>query len=114
MMNRSLALVPAAGLLLASLAWAADKDNNKAPEGFVPLFNGKDLSGWKIPEGDGGHWKVVEGVIDYDAESESPGDKSLWSDREYGDFVLQVDWRLKDVPGSCPKKFQGRVFFLDR
>ena len=30
-------------LALASLASAAD---NQPPEGFVPLFNGKDLSGW--------------------------------------------------------------------
>ncbi len=39
-------------------------------EGFVPLFNGKDFKGWKVPQGDNGHWKVVDGVIDYDAQSE--------------------------------------------
>ena len=64
----------------------------------MSLFNGKDLAGWKIPEGDGGHWKVVDGVIDYDAQSEATGDKTLWSDREYRDFVLQIDWRLKEAP----------------
>jgi hypothetical protein len=67
-------------------------------EGFVSLFNGHDLSGWSIPEGDGGHWKVVDGVIDYDAGSEAKGDKNLWSEREYGDFVLRLDWRLKEAP----------------
>src|SRR5207248_2264383 len=72
---------------------AADKD------GFVKLFNGKDLSGWKVPEGDNGHWKVVDGVIDYDAKSEAKGDKSLWTEKSYGDFVLKVDWRLKKEPG---------------
>ncbi len=66
--------------------------------GFVSLFNGKDLTGWKVPDGDGGHWKVVDGVIDYDAQSEAQGDKTLWSEREYGDFVLQIDWRLKEAP----------------
>jgi len=76
---------------------AADQD---APEGFTPLFNGKDLSGWKIPTGDNGHWKVINGVIDYDARSESPvPDKSLWTEKEFGDFVLRVDWRLKTDPG---------------
>ena len=50
---------------------ATSADDNTAPEGFVSLFNGKDLTGWKIPEGDGGHWKVVDGVIDYDAGSEA-------------------------------------------
>jgi hypothetical protein len=34
------------------------------PAGFVSIFNGKDLTGWKIPVGDNGHWKVVDSVID--------------------------------------------------
>src|SRR3984893_4162953 len=95
MFRKRLVLLPAIGLLAGSLVWAAD---SKAPEGFVPLFNGKDLSGWTVPAGDGGHWKVVDGVIDYDAGSEAKGDKNLWSDREYGDFVLRLDWRLKEAP----------------
>src|SRR5262245_56880316 len=65
------------------------------PEGgLVSLFNGKDLTGWKVPQGDNGHWKVVAGVIDYDAESEAAGDKNLWSEKEFGDFILRVDWRI--------------------
>jgi hypothetical protein len=45
----------------------------------------------------------VDGVIDYDAESESEGDKSLWSEKEYGDFVLYVDWRIKETPWNNPR-----------
>ena len=87
----------AASLLLciSTAAWAGD---NEPPPGFTALFNGKDLSGWKVPEGDGGHWKVVDGAIDYDAQSEARGDKTLWLDREFGDFELHVDWRLKEAP----------------
>ena len=71
--------------------------------GFTSLFNGKDLTGWKVPAGDNGHWKVVDGVIDYDAESEAPGnDKSLWSEREFANFVLRVDWRIKSTPYVNP------------
>jgi Domain of Unknown Function (DUF1080) len=71
--------------------------------GFAPLFNGKDLAGWKIPPGDNGHWKVVDGAIDIDAESESKAeDKSLWTEREFGDFVLKVDWRIKETPYTNP------------
>jgi type 1 glutamine amidotransferase len=96
MLKHRFFLIPLAGLLLfASLVRGAD---NTAPEGFVSLFNGKDLTGWKVPEGDDGHWKVVDGVIDYDAGSKAKGSKDLWSDREFGDFVLQVDWRLKEAP----------------
>lgn len=72
-------------------------------EGFVSLFNGRDLSGWKIPEGDNGHWRVIDGVIDYDALSEAPHrQKDLWTEESFGDFVLWLDWRIKDTPGTYP------------
>jgi len=73
------------------------------PKGFVSLFNGKDFSGWRVPEGDNGHWRIVDGVIDYDASSEAPDDKNLWSEKEYGDFALLVDWRIKDTPYINPR-----------
>lgn len=76
--------------------------DNQPPAGFTALFSGKDFSGWKVPPGDNGHWKIIDGVIDYDAESEAAGDKSLWSEREFGDFVLQVDWRIKETPYVNP------------
>lgn len=65
---------------------------------FEPLFNGKNLDGWIVPAGDNGHWKVVDGVIDYDAQSEATGDKNLWTAREFGDCVLRVEWRIKETP----------------
>ena len=70
-------------------------------DGFTPLFNGKDLEGWKIPEGDGGHWKVVDGVIDYDAKSEAKL-RDLWTSKDYADFTLQVEWRIKETPYVNP------------
>ncbi len=70
-----------------------------ATDEFVPLFNGKDFTGWKVPDGDNGHWKVVDGVIDYDARSEARGDKCLWTEKSFKDFVLKCDWRLKTEPG---------------
>jgi len=82
-------------LILFSVLTLAQESSFYHEEGFVKLFNGEDLSGWKIPEGDNGHWSVLEGVIDYDARSESKGDKSLWSEEEYQDFKLHVEWRFK-------------------
>lgn len=73
----------------------------QAQENWKSLFNGQDLTGWKVPEGDNGHWKVVDGVIDYDACSEAPGkDKHLWTAEEFGDFELQIDWRFKQTTGE--------------
>jgi hypothetical protein len=94
--KRSVTLMVAVALLgVISVA-------GESADEFVSLFNGRDLAGWKIPAGDNGHWRVVDGVIDYDAESEAPGDKSLWSEREFGDFVLRADWRIKGTPYINP------------
>ncbi len=65
---------------------------------YKTLFNGKDFTGWKVPEGDGGHWKVIDYMIDYDALSEAE-EKHLWTEQEYGDFQLHVDWRFKGASG---------------
>ncbi len=93
---------PIAALFTLSLLASTSSADDVAP-GFVSLFNGKDFSGWKVPEGDNGHWKVIDGVIDYDASSEAPDDKNLWSAKEYGDFVLKVDWRIKETPYLNPR-----------
>ena len=73
----------------------------EVPAGFTSLFNGKDFTHWKVPVGDNGHWKIVDEVIDYDAESEAVN-KDLWSSKEYKDFILYVDWRIKETPWKNP------------
>jgi len=71
-------------------------------EGWKPLFDGRTMAGWKVPEGDNGHWKVVDGVIDYDAQSESTGDRNLWTEESFGDFSLHIEWRFKRTTGLYP------------
>ena len=90
---RRSALVAVAALFLPLLGASP-----MAEDGFTSLFNGKDLTGWKVPEGDNGHWKVVDGVIDYDARSEAKGSKNLVSEKEYQDFTLKLDWRITATP----------------
>ena len=77
------------------------QSSEKVPAGFVSFFNGNSLTNWKVPAGDNGHWKVLDAVIDYDAESEAQ-DKNLWTEKEYKDFVLYVDWRIKETPWKNP------------
>jgi hypothetical protein len=90
--HRLLACALAVGLACALTLRGSAGEIQK---GFVSLFNGKDLTGWKVPPGDNGHWKVVDGVIDYDAKSEAKGDKSLWTEKSFKDFILRLDWRFK-------------------
>jgi hypothetical protein len=95
MKTSRLALISVAALIAAT---AVGVCGDPPADGFVSLFNGRNLAGWTVPAGDGGHWKVVDRAIDYDAQSEAKGDKNLWSEREYRDFILRLDWRLKEAP----------------
>lgn len=97
-MLRSIVSLFAAVFIAGSLFSDLPAADNAPPEGFVSLFNGTDLKGWKVPEGDNGHWKVVDGAIDCDAKSEAKGNKSLVSEKSFRDFVLRVDWKLKLEP----------------
>jgi len=86
---------------------------NRPPEGFVALFNGKDLTGWKglvgSPKTRAGmspqdlakaqvkadeqmhaHWKVVDSVLVFDGRGHS-----LCTAKDYGDFELLVDWKIE-------------------
>jgi hypothetical protein len=59
--------------------------------GFKPLFNGKDLNGW---QGDKTGYKVEEGKI----VSLKTGRGNLYTQEEYGDFIVRFDFRLE--PGA--------------
>jgi hypothetical protein len=85
--------------MITVAGWTTRAAGPPPGEGWEPLFDGKDLAGWKVPEGDGGHWKVVDGVIDYDAQSEAKRDRNLWTEESFGDFVLHIDWRFKKTTG---------------
>jgi hypothetical protein len=68
----------------------------------VPLFNGKDLSGWshflvdpKVPAGD--VWSVKDGVLI--CKGEPLG--YLYTNAEYTSFKLIVEWRW--APGAAAK-----------
>lgn len=73
------------------------------PKDAVSLFNGQDFTNWKVPIGDNGHWKILDEVIDYDAESEALNDKNLWTEKSYKDFELYIDWRIKETPWENPR-----------
>ncbi len=90
--------------------------DNTPPSGFVALFNGKDLAGWKgllaQPNDNPAkramlapvelaaaqekanlrmreHWKAVGGFLEFDGKGDS-----LCTLQDYGDFELLVDWKI--------------------
>jgi hypothetical protein len=82
-------------LVVAGSGRAADRD------GWVELFNGKDLSGWVIDgpkefkdKADGNktrpNWSVHDGVI----RTAGMGLGFLRYDQEFDDFILHVEYRM--------------------
>jgi hypothetical protein len=105
-------------LLLAAAPFAAAADeekagpnDNKPPEGFTALFNGKELTNWQglVPINERAklspeelarkqqeandkylpHWTVQNGILVYDGKG-----NNLQTAKDYGDFELYVDWKI--------------------
>jgi len=111
-------------LVLAVPAGAADTEDkagpkdNKPPEGFTALFNGKDLTGWKglvslkeraTVKGEEleklqtkrneqiqDHWTVKDGILLYDGKAKT----SLQTVKDYGNFELLIDWKIAPLGDS--------------
>jgi hypothetical protein len=101
------------GVIVVATGVTCFADSPKpVPAGFKPLFNGKDLTGWKglvgspktraamskdelaaaqktADEKMRAHWKVVDGELVFDGKGDS-----LCTDKDYGDFEMHVDWKI--------------------
>lgn len=66
----------------------SESDVALTDEGFVPLYNGVNLGGWKHNPANEGHWQANDYVLAYDGKGDH-----LWSEKSYKDFVLIADWR---------------------
>ena len=86
---RPLRTFTALGLLAGSLAYADD-------QGFVPLFNGKDLSGWVNANCAPDTWSVTNGMIHCTGRPTG----ALRTDRQYENFILEAEWRHLSSGGN--------------
>ncbi len=62
----------------------------ETPEGFEPLFNGKDLTGWKVHGGKKESWSVENGILFVSGG----GGGWLMTEKEYGDFELRLEFKV--------------------
>jgi hypothetical protein len=75
-------------------AQPADKD---VPEGFEPLFNGKDLTGWKVNKGGNmAVWGAENGILFVNGR----GGGWLMTEKEYSDFQLRLEFKLPKAGNS--------------
>jgi hypothetical protein len=103
-------------LIPACVSAAEKKADNTPPAGYIALFNGRDLTGWKglmkgpldnpfkraeasaetlkeaqkeADEDMRKHWKVEDGALVFDGKG-----RSLVAAKDYGDFEMYVDWKI--------------------
>lgn len=81
------------GLLLLGFTTVVQAD-----DGWVELFNGKDLSGWTQKNGTA-TYEVKDGTIVGTTKTGSPN-SFLCTDKEYGDFELEFDVKVHDKLNS--------------
>ena len=62
-------------------------------EGFRPLYGGVDLTGWAVQPGQQQHWLAKDWILEFDGKGET-----LWTEQEFGNFVLICDWRWTAEP----------------
>lgn len=113
---RTLPLAAFTGILALAPACNCLAADNCPPPGFVTLFNGRDLTGWKgLPAGAlqspaarakatseklaaakkeadenmRAHWRVEDGALVFDGKG-----RSLCTAKDYGNFELYVDWKI--------------------
>ena len=90
--------VLAAAVCVAALARADDKPakaDEKPPEGFTALFNGKDLKGWKAT-GKMEQWDAEPGLI----VCKGGGGGWLLTEKDYADFEFRCEYRWAKEGGN--------------
>ncbi len=96
-------------LVAGLLAIPAAGDDKPSDDGFVPIFNGKDLTGWKVSaktghsraskNTTGGKWVVEDGVMV--GSQDIPGNGGIIiTEKQYGNFEVALEMKNDFGPDS--------------
>lgn len=80
--------------LLAGTTNAQTKGEKSDEKGFVSLFDGKTLNGWKLIKGRGPGYVIKDGTIVCPLE----GGGNLYTEKEYANFVFRFEFKTE--PGG--------------
>ena len=103
-------------LILASALLALPACGEVAEDGFTPIFNGTDLTGWRVVNGQA-DFSVENGEIVGRGENLRQN-SFLRTERTYGDFDFRFEFKFDDLTGNSGLMFRaeqrdggtGRVF----
>ncbi len=92
-------------LSVRTAVWAEEAD--EADQGFVSMFNGRDLTGW---EGMPGWWTVERGAIVAESTPDKPSDRThylYWKGGQPADFELRCLYRVSGKGGNSGIQFRS-------
>jgi len=100
--------------LVAGSVQAADKAEIPAAgaDGWITLYNGKDLTGW---EGMEGYWSVVDGAIQAMETKETSKQTNLIllcskdNPEKFANFELRYSWKMVTKDGNSGVQFRGKI-----
>jgi len=103
------------GSVLLAVFVLSSAVGQKNEKGWVSLFNGKDLTGWKQLNGKA-KYEVVDGAIVGTSVANTPN-SFLTTEKEYGDFIFECEVKVDDQLNSgiqfrslsLPEYRDGRV-----
>jgi hypothetical protein len=78
--------------------WEARRTSASANDGSTILFDGKSLNGWRPAP----NWAIEDGVLTLKNRNDRQehNDNYLWTEKQYGDFVLDVDFKVAQGTNS--------------
>jgi hypothetical protein len=92
---KSLFLILAIGLMTLSVrAQSKDVRSSGDEKGFVSLFDGNGLNGWKLMHGHGPGYVIKDGTI----VCPKDGGGNLYTEKEYSNFVFRFEFKTE--PGG--------------
>jgi hypothetical protein len=93
-MKKALILLTSLALLSGAAVLAAEDD------GFVSLFNGKDVTGWKLRNPNGHNsWTVQEGILKNTVEKGVHG-TDLVTEKKFWNFTVRFEFMVPDNSNS--------------
>jgi hypothetical protein len=91
----------------ASPSPAAKSDRERDAEGFVPLFNGRDLTGW---DGNPKFWSAKDGTITGQTTAENPAKANTFLIYTGGDVDnFELRFKYKIVGGNSGVQYRSKV-----
>jgi hypothetical protein len=114
MSPRAFLVIASIGIRCGSLlhGQSIDRHNELTPDevraGWVSLFDGKTLRGWRSPSSDplpDGHWRIEDGFL----RGGPVGNRGidLQTAEKFRDFELQFEWKIEPGGNSGLKYFVG-------